>query len=186
MSKIEAISKVSLKLTSKINLGRWSARAQRSILDTVHKPPPPPPPHSPAVRKGLKLTFQNLYKPILHGSSQHLWCVPMSSYFRILSSLPIIFPWISANYPCTHMDKQLFAKSEMSSPQNVHVCILRKSEFKSSIITSSVLMSIMNFVSPLLKCIRRFPLLSFNNIKFIFIVRWIFHFSDVLGLPITY
>ena len=182
MSKIEAISKVSLKLTSKINLRRWSARAERSILDTAHKPPP----HSPAVRKGLKLTFQNLYKPILHASSQHLWCVPMSSYFRILSSLPIIFPWISANYPCTHMDKQLFAKSEMSSPQNVHVCILRKSEFKSSIITSSVLMSIMNFVSPLLKCIRRFPLLSFNNIKFIFIVRWIFHFSDVLGLPITY
>ena len=38
MSKIETTSKVSLKLTSKINLGRQGARNELSILDTAYKP----------------------------------------------------------------------------------------------------------------------------------------------------
>ena len=39
MSKIETTSKVSLKLASMINLGRWSARAELSTLDTAHTLP---------------------------------------------------------------------------------------------------------------------------------------------------
>ena len=45
MSKIETTSKVSLKLMSRINLGRRGARAKLSTLDTAHKP-------SPTARKG--------------------------------------------------------------------------------------------------------------------------------------
>ena len=38
MSKIETTSKVSLKLPSRINLGRRGARARRALdLDTAHK-----------------------------------------------------------------------------------------------------------------------------------------------------
>ena len=44
MSKIETTSKVSLKLASRINLGRQGMRAELSTLDTAHKPPPPPTP----------------------------------------------------------------------------------------------------------------------------------------------
>ena len=39
MSKIETASKLSLKLTSSIKLGRRGARAELSTLDTDHKPP---------------------------------------------------------------------------------------------------------------------------------------------------
>ena len=39
MSKIETTSKVSLEITSRINLGRQCKRAELSILDTAHKPP---------------------------------------------------------------------------------------------------------------------------------------------------
>ena len=42
MYKIETTSKVSQKLTRKINLGRQGARAELSTLDTAHRPP-----HSP-------------------------------------------------------------------------------------------------------------------------------------------
>ena len=38
MSKIETTSKVSLKLTSRINLGMQGARNELSILDTAYKP----------------------------------------------------------------------------------------------------------------------------------------------------
>ena len=39
MYKIETTSKVSQKLTRKINLGRQGARAELSTLDTAHRPP---------------------------------------------------------------------------------------------------------------------------------------------------
>ena len=39
MSKIETTSKVSLKLSSRINLGRQGARTELSTLDTAHKSP---------------------------------------------------------------------------------------------------------------------------------------------------
>ena len=42
MSKFETLSKVSLKLTSRINLGRGDARSNLSALDTARKPPLPP------------------------------------------------------------------------------------------------------------------------------------------------
>ena len=40
MSKIETTSKVSRKLTSRINLWRQGARAELPVLETAHKPPP--------------------------------------------------------------------------------------------------------------------------------------------------
>ena len=40
MSKIETTSKVSLKLPSRIKLGRRGTGAKLSTLDTAHKPPP--------------------------------------------------------------------------------------------------------------------------------------------------
>ena len=40
MSKIETASKVSLKLTNRINLGKGGARARRAI-DPAHKTLPP-------------------------------------------------------------------------------------------------------------------------------------------------
>ena len=43
MSKIETTSKVSRKLTSRINLWRQGARAKLPTLETAHKHPPPPP-----------------------------------------------------------------------------------------------------------------------------------------------
>ena len=53
MSKIETASKLSLKLTSSIKLGRRGARAELSTLDTDHKPPPPSPP-PPQREKGQR------------------------------------------------------------------------------------------------------------------------------------
>ena len=38
MSKVETISKVSLELTTRMNLGRGGMHAKLSILDIVHKP----------------------------------------------------------------------------------------------------------------------------------------------------
>ena len=38
MSKVETISKVSLELTTRMNVGRRGARVKLSILDIVHKP----------------------------------------------------------------------------------------------------------------------------------------------------
>ena len=43
MSKIETTSKVSLKLTSRINLRRWEARTKPWILDAAHMTPTSPP-----------------------------------------------------------------------------------------------------------------------------------------------
>ena len=42
MFKVQTTSKVSMKLTSWINLGRRGVRAELSTLDTAHRPPRPP------------------------------------------------------------------------------------------------------------------------------------------------
>ena len=42
-SKWKPLSKVSLKLTRRINLERKEAHKELSTLETTHKPPPPPP-----------------------------------------------------------------------------------------------------------------------------------------------
>ena len=56
MSKIETASKLSLKLTSRIKLGRRGARAELSTLDTDHK-------HSPSTaRKGPTIPPVNATK----------------------------------------------------------------------------------------------------------------------------
>ena len=59
-SKWKPLSKVSLKLTRRINLERKEAHKELSTLETTHKPPPPlqnthPPTHTPhthTTRKG--------------------------------------------------------------------------------------------------------------------------------------
>ena len=50
-TKIEITSKASLKLTSRINLGRRDARAEPPTLDTAYNPPPPPSPQCPETAK---------------------------------------------------------------------------------------------------------------------------------------
>ena len=69
MSKIETTSKVSLKFTNRVALGRWAARAEVSTLDKAHKPLPPPP-HAQAQKepspgqKGPIAPTGNINKPI--------------------------------------------------------------------------------------------------------------------------
>ena len=46
-SKWKPLSKVSLKLTRRINLERKEAHKELSTLETTHKPPHPPPKHPP-------------------------------------------------------------------------------------------------------------------------------------------
>ena len=67
MSKIETASKVSLKFTNRVALGRWAAPAEVSTLDKAHKPPPP---HAQAQKepspgqKGPIAPTGNINKPI--------------------------------------------------------------------------------------------------------------------------
>ena len=53
-------------------------------------------------------------------------------------------------------------------------------EWKRSLIVSSVLLPIIISMLSLLECISCFSSLSFNDVKLIFIFRWIFHSENVL------
>lgn len=110
----------------------------------------------------------------------HLW---LSDWCRILSPFRMMFHWTSVTYASNHMDKHLFLTSEMLLSQTLYVCILRKSEFKSSAITS-VSTPIMISLSLLLKWIKCFLLLPSDDINLILLVKYILNFSDVLRFPV--
>ena len=54
MSKIKTTIKVSLKFTSRINLGVEGAHTEPEILNTARNPPPSPPKKIPTARKAPK------------------------------------------------------------------------------------------------------------------------------------
>ena len=78
MSKIETTSKVSLKLRSRTNLGRWDARAEPSTLDTAHKLP-----HS--LERAKEPSFKGIHPPYSRQLETFVKSCRKSSFFKVLT-----------------------------------------------------------------------------------------------------
>ena len=73
MSKIETTSKVSLKLPSRMKLGRRGARTELSALDTAHKLP-----HSLERAKPRQRPLVRSYTALIELNTQSQGLVPFS------------------------------------------------------------------------------------------------------------